>query len=139
MPHLLLVDDDDLFRESLGLNLVDQGYEVTSFDNGREALAYLNGGSADKSASGALCRRNGMADGPRSPGQPQCTVAPTLPAMRIPAATSHFGKVVRSRNAEERAVIPRLLRLYFDRSTAVLTATIRRKPARLSHRWGAGH
>jgi two-component system response regulator ChvI len=47
MPHLLLVDDDDLFRESLGLNLVDQGYEVTSFDNGREALAYLNGGSAD--------------------------------------------------------------------------------------------
>jgi len=27
MPHLLLVDDDDLFRESLGLNLVDQGYE----------------------------------------------------------------------------------------------------------------
>ena len=47
MPHLLLVDDDDLFRESLGLNLVDQGYEITSFDNGREALAYLNGGSAD--------------------------------------------------------------------------------------------
>jgi two-component system response regulator ChvI len=47
MPHLLLVDDDDLFRESLGLNLVDEGYEVTSFDNGREALAYLKGGSAD--------------------------------------------------------------------------------------------
>ena len=47
MPHLLLVDDDDLFRESLGLNLVDEGYEVTSFDNGRDALAYLNGGDAD--------------------------------------------------------------------------------------------
>src|SRR6516162_6108360 len=47
MPHLLLVDDDDLFRESLGLNLVDEGYEVTSFDNGRDALAYLNDGSAD--------------------------------------------------------------------------------------------
>jgi two-component system, OmpR family, response regulator ChvI len=47
MPHLLLVDDDDLFRESLGLNLVDEGYDVTSFDNGREALAYLKGGSAD--------------------------------------------------------------------------------------------
>jgi two-component system, OmpR family, response regulator ChvI len=42
MPHLLLVDDDDLFRESLGLNLVDEGYEVTSFDNGRDALAYLS-------------------------------------------------------------------------------------------------
>jgi two-component system response regulator ChvI len=48
MPHLLLVDDDDLFRESLGLNLIDEGYDVTSFDNGREALAYLErGGSAD--------------------------------------------------------------------------------------------
>ena len=46
MPHLLLVDDD-LFRASLGLKLVDEGYEVTSFNNGREALAYLNGGSAD--------------------------------------------------------------------------------------------
>ena len=48
MPHLLLVDDDDLFRESLGLNLIDEGYEVTSFGNGSEALAYLErGGSAD--------------------------------------------------------------------------------------------
>ena len=47
MPHLLLVDDDDLFRESLGLNLVDEGYEVTSFDNGQDALVYLNEGSAD--------------------------------------------------------------------------------------------
>jgi two-component system response regulator ChvI len=48
MPHLLLVDDDDLFRESLGLNLIDEGYSVTSFDNGREALAFLeNGGTAD--------------------------------------------------------------------------------------------
>ena len=48
MPHLLLVDDDDLFRESLGLNLIDEGYEVTSFANGREVLAYLDqGGGAD--------------------------------------------------------------------------------------------
>jgi two-component system, OmpR family, response regulator ChvI len=48
MPHLLIVDDDDLFRESLGLNLIDEGYEVTSFGNGREALAYLDdGGGAD--------------------------------------------------------------------------------------------
>jgi two-component system response regulator ChvI len=44
MPHLLLVDDDNLFRESLGLNLVDEGYEVTSFENGTAALAYLEGG-----------------------------------------------------------------------------------------------
>ena len=48
MPHLLLVDDDDDFRELLGLNLIDEGYEVTSFDNGRDALAYLeDGGGAD--------------------------------------------------------------------------------------------
>jgi two-component system response regulator ChvI len=47
LPHILLVDDDDLFRESLGLNLVDEGYEVTSFDNGQDALAYLNRGSVD--------------------------------------------------------------------------------------------
>jgi two-component system response regulator ChvI len=47
MPHVLLVDDDDLFRESLGLNLVDEGYEVTSFDNGQDALAYLSRGGAD--------------------------------------------------------------------------------------------
>ena len=48
MPHLLLVDDDDLFRESLGLNLIDEGYSVTSFGNGRDALAYLEeGGGAD--------------------------------------------------------------------------------------------
>ena len=47
MPHLLLVDDDDLFRESLSLNLVDEGYEVTCFDNGQDALAYLKLGNAD--------------------------------------------------------------------------------------------
>jgi two-component system response regulator ChvI len=44
MPHLLVVDDDDLFRESLGLNLIDEGYEVTSFSSGPDALAYLDGG-----------------------------------------------------------------------------------------------
>lgn len=48
MPHLVLVDDDDLFRESLGLNLIDEGYEVTSFGNGGDALAYFaEGGGAD--------------------------------------------------------------------------------------------
>jgi two-component system, OmpR family, response regulator ChvI len=48
MSHLLLVDDDDDFRESLGLNLIDEGYQVTSLGNGRDALAYLeDGGDAD--------------------------------------------------------------------------------------------
>jgi two-component system response regulator ChvI len=48
MPHLILVDDDDLFRESLSLNLIDEGHHVTSFDNGHDALDYLeSGGSGD--------------------------------------------------------------------------------------------
>ena len=48
MPHLLLVDDDDLFRESLGLNLIDEGYEITSLCNGSDALSYFeSGGTAD--------------------------------------------------------------------------------------------
>jgi two-component system, OmpR family, response regulator ChvI len=47
-PHLLLVDDDDLFRESLSLNLIDEGYEVTAFGNGQDSLGYLTtGGAAD--------------------------------------------------------------------------------------------
>jgi two-component system response regulator ChvI len=48
VPHLVLTDDDELFRESLGLNLADEGYEVTSFGNGHDTLAYLqDGGEAD--------------------------------------------------------------------------------------------
>jgi two-component system response regulator ChvI len=43
-----LVDDDDLFRESLGMNLADEGYEVIPFDRGAPALDYfLRGGNAD--------------------------------------------------------------------------------------------
>jgi two-component system response regulator ChvI len=45
---LVLIDDDDLFRESLGLNLIDEGYEVTSFSNGAAALEHFDaGGIAD--------------------------------------------------------------------------------------------
>jgi len=48
VPHVVLTDDDELFRESLGLNLADEGYDVTSFSNGRETLAYLQeGGEAE--------------------------------------------------------------------------------------------
>jgi len=38
------VDDDDSFRESLGLNLIDEGFAVTSFSGGAEALAFFEGG-----------------------------------------------------------------------------------------------
>ena len=42
--RVVVVDDDAMFRESLGLNLADSGYEVLDFDNGRDALAYFDGG-----------------------------------------------------------------------------------------------
>jgi two-component system, OmpR family, response regulator ChvI len=46
--RIVLVDDDDSFRESLGLNLIDEGFAVVSFDNGAPALDYFGqGGEAD--------------------------------------------------------------------------------------------
>jgi two-component system, OmpR family, response regulator ChvI len=46
--RIVLVDDDDSFRESLGLNLIDEGFAVVSFDNGAPALDYFaQGGEAD--------------------------------------------------------------------------------------------
>ena len=46
--RIVIVDDDDLFRESLGLNLAEEGYEVVDFDSGESALEYLlTGDSAD--------------------------------------------------------------------------------------------
>ncbi len=46
--RILVVDDDDEFRESLSLNLMDEGFGVTSFANGSGSLEYLaSGESAD--------------------------------------------------------------------------------------------
>lgn len=46
--HVVLVDDDDLFRESLWLNLRDEGCRVTDFPDGPQALAYFSeDGQAD--------------------------------------------------------------------------------------------
>ncbi len=46
--RVALVDDDDLFRESLGLNLTDEGFDVVSFDRGEPALDFFaRGGSVD--------------------------------------------------------------------------------------------
>jgi two-component system response regulator ChvI len=48
IARVALVDDDDLFRESLGLNLADEGYEVVSFDRGEPALDFFaQGGQVD--------------------------------------------------------------------------------------------
>jgi two-component system response regulator ChvI len=46
--RIVLVDDDDSFRESLGLNLLDEGFAVVSFGAGAPALDYFaRGGEAD--------------------------------------------------------------------------------------------
>ena len=46
--RVVLVDDDDLFRESLGANLIDEGYEVVEFPEGKPALDFFtDGNSAD--------------------------------------------------------------------------------------------
>jgi two-component system, OmpR family, response regulator ChvI len=42
--QIAIVDDDDAFRESLGLNLVDEGYAITSFSSGAAALDYFVAG-----------------------------------------------------------------------------------------------
>src|SRR5471032_1965516 len=43
MAHILIVDDDDAFRESLAETLADLGHRITESGTGREALALLEG------------------------------------------------------------------------------------------------
>src|SRR5258708_26601459 len=69
--RILVVDDDDEFRESLSLNLMDEGFAVTTFANGPAVLEHL---AAGESADGILFGRrmpgmNGL-QGPLSPPQP---------------------------------------------------------------------
>jgi len=46
--HIVLVDDEPMFRESLGLNLADEGFRVSEFGGGGAALDYFAaGGGAD--------------------------------------------------------------------------------------------
>ena len=44
--HIAVVDDDDLFRESIGANLEDAGFAVMSYSDGAEFLEAANGTSA---------------------------------------------------------------------------------------------
>jgi len=44
--RVLLIDDDDEFRESLSLNLMDEGFAVAAFANGPSALEHLTGGES---------------------------------------------------------------------------------------------
>jgi len=41
--HVLIVDDDALLRESLEQNLIDSGFVVSGFSNGRDALDHFSG------------------------------------------------------------------------------------------------
>ena len=44
--RVLLIDDDDEFRESLSLNLMDEGFAVTTFANGPAALEHVAAGES---------------------------------------------------------------------------------------------
>jgi two-component system response regulator ChvI len=44
--QLLLIDDDDEFRESLSLNLADEGFMVTTFADGPSALEHVAAGDS---------------------------------------------------------------------------------------------
>lgn len=44
--HVAIVDDDDLFRESIAQNLVDAGFAVADFPSGPGFLSYLAEGEA---------------------------------------------------------------------------------------------
>lgn len=46
--RVVIVDDDELFRESLGLNLLEHGYTVADFPDGASVLRHFaEGGAAD--------------------------------------------------------------------------------------------
>jgi two-component system response regulator ChvI len=42
--HIVIVDDDDMFREMLHFKLIDEGYAVTSFPSGHAALEHFAAG-----------------------------------------------------------------------------------------------
>lgn len=41
MSSIMIVDDDDLFRESVAQNLSDNGFNVTAFSRGEDAMAHF--------------------------------------------------------------------------------------------------
>ena len=43
--RVVIVDDDDLFRESLGLNLAEEGYDVVDFPDGESVLTFFDEGN----------------------------------------------------------------------------------------------
>src|SRR4029077_7320329 len=44
--RMLLIDDDDEFRESLSLNLADEGFAVTTFADGPSVLEFVSSGES---------------------------------------------------------------------------------------------
>jgi DNA-binding response OmpR family regulator len=47
MPHILLIDDDDLFRNLLRINLEEAGHTVIEAPNGQKGLALYRAAPAD--------------------------------------------------------------------------------------------
>ena len=45
--HVLLVDDDNLFREALVANLTNEGFQVESYGSGQEVLDRIDAGGTD--------------------------------------------------------------------------------------------
>ena len=43
--RVVIVDDDDLFRESLGLNLSEEGFDVVDFPDGESVLEFFDKGN----------------------------------------------------------------------------------------------
>ena len=43
-PNVVVVDDDQTFRDMIGLNLEDAGFSVVGLSSGEEALAWVEGG-----------------------------------------------------------------------------------------------
>ncbi len=43
--RVVLIDDDDMFRESLGLNLSDEGFDVVQFVDGPSGLMFFSSGN----------------------------------------------------------------------------------------------
>ncbi|MBF2056128.1 MAG: response regulator transcription factor [Cyanobacterium sp. T60_A2020_053] len=46
--NILLIEDEDLIRNMVALNLEEEGYQVTKIKNGREALTLLDSSSPDQ-------------------------------------------------------------------------------------------
>ncbi len=62
---ILIVDDEETIRQSLGGILVDEGYEILMAENGEQAIKVVEDELPESRVSGHLATRDGW------PGNPQ--------------------------------------------------------------------